>query len=163
MLVVCERWVDDILTQSSSDHCSTSFTFWLGCSTVGHWGPKPSVWSWFSLCGHPISNWNSNSRKPSVAYGYIIVYVHLLPVGVRICTKFNHVHRSRWYSDIFDQMHLFRCYTGATLDWRLGRGSICYIISKTNPIKESPGFYQISPYLADIVMWKQYQNREWII
>ena len=24
-------------------------------------------------------------------------------------TEFNHVHRSRWYSDIFDWMHLFRC------------------------------------------------------
>ena len=29
------------------------------------------------------------------------------------------VHRSRWYPDIFDRMHLF-------LDWRLSRGSICY-------------------------------------
>ena len=24
-------------------------------------------------------------------------------------TEFNHVHSSRWYSDIFDRMHLFRC------------------------------------------------------
>ena len=30
-----------------------------------------------------------------------------LPVDVRICTEFNHVHRSRWYSDIFDRMGLF--------------------------------------------------------
>ena len=29
------------------------------------------------------------------------------------------VHRSRWYPDIFDRMHLF-------LDWWLGRGPICY-------------------------------------
>ena len=29
-----------ILAQSSSDHSSTSFAFWLGCSTVGHWEPK---------------------------------------------------------------------------------------------------------------------------
>ncbi len=29
-----------ILTQSSSDHSSTSFSSWLGCSTVGHWRPK---------------------------------------------------------------------------------------------------------------------------
>ena len=31
-------------------------------------------------------------------------------VGVRICHhhQFNHVHRSRWYSDIFDRMHLFQ-------------------------------------------------------
>ena len=31
------------------------------------------------------------------------------------------VHRSRWYPDIFDRMHLF-------LDWRLVRGPICYNI-----------------------------------
>ena len=50
-----------ILTQSSShDHSSTSSSSWRGCSTVGRWGPKPSVWSWFSLRGHPIFNcdWN---------------------------------------------------------------------------------------------------------
>ena len=29
-----------ILIPSSSDHSSTSFASWLGCSTVGHWGPK---------------------------------------------------------------------------------------------------------------------------
>ena len=29
------------------------------------------------------------------------------------------IHRSRWYPDIFDQMHQF-------LGWRLGRGSVCY-------------------------------------
>ena len=50
-----------ILTQSSSrNHSSTSFSSWLGYSTVGRWGPKTSVWSWFSLRGHPITNcdWN---------------------------------------------------------------------------------------------------------
>ena len=35
------------------------------------------------------------------------------------------VHRSRWYSDIFDQMHLF-------LDWRFSRRSICYIYTPCN-------------------------------
>ena len=65
-----------ILTQSSSYYSSTSFAFWLGCSTVSHWGPKPSVWSWFSLRGHLHSNckWNSNWPKPSVAPGYKIVW-----------------------------------------------------------------------------------------
>ena len=67
-----------ILTQSSSDYSSTSSLFLLGCSTVGHWGPKPSVWSWFSLRWHPLSNCNcncnSNSLEPSVAPGYIIVW-----------------------------------------------------------------------------------------
>ena len=33
----------------------------------------------------------------------------------------------RWYSDIFDRMHLFRCFTGVSLDWWLSQGSICYI------------------------------------
>ena len=28
------------LTQSSSDHSSTSFSSWLGCSIVGHLGPR---------------------------------------------------------------------------------------------------------------------------
>ena len=46
-----------ILTPSSYDHSSTSFAFLLGCSTVSHWGPNPSVWSWFSLRWHLISNW----------------------------------------------------------------------------------------------------------
>ena len=65
MLVVCEKWVGDWDRLQHIDpkffwHSSTSFAFWLGCSTVGHWGPKLSVWSWFSLRGHPISNcdWN---------------------------------------------------------------------------------------------------------
>ena len=46
MLVVCVRGDLEtgtdcyILTQSSAGHSSTSFTSWLACSTVGHWGPK---------------------------------------------------------------------------------------------------------------------------
>ena len=72
-----------ILTQSSSHHSSTSSSVWLSCSTVGHWGPKPSIWSWFSLRWHPISHWlqlqlklltGTDWPKPSVAPGYIIVW-----------------------------------------------------------------------------------------
>ena len=39
MLVVCEGWAGDgdkLLYWASS----TSFSSWLGCSTMGHWGPK---------------------------------------------------------------------------------------------------------------------------
>ena len=61
-----------ILTPSSSDHSSTSFAFWLGCSTVGHWEPKPSVWSWFSLRWHLISNWNCNWTDPSRLWHLVI-------------------------------------------------------------------------------------------
>ena len=61
MFLVCERWVGDedrLLYWPNS----SSFSSWLGCSTVGHWGPKPFIWSWFSLRWHPVSNW----PKPSV-------------------------------------------------------------------------------------------------
>ena len=80
-----------ILTQSSSDHSSTSLIFWMACSTVGPEGPSP-------LFG---SGSHSGTLSPTVAPGYIIVW------RSRICTEFNHVHRSRWYSDIFDWMNLF--------------------------------------------------------
>ena len=99
-----------ILTPSYSDHSSNSSSSWLGYSTVGHWGPK-------ALC-LPLA-FNSASRPqltptptgtdwnwptPSVAPGYIIVYVHLLPLF--LC--------------LFTCMYIL-C---TSLDWRLGRGSI---------------------------------------
>ena len=46
-----------ILTQSSSDHCSTSFSFWLGCSTVGHWGPQALSLQADSHAGILSPNW----------------------------------------------------------------------------------------------------------
>ena len=123
-----------ILTPSSSNHSSTSFAFWLGCLTVGHWGPKPSVWSWFSLCWHPISNWNWNSNWPklSVAPGYIIVShppascgrTHLPPsLNSTTSTGQGDIPISSTGCTCFAVLLLI--YTGAFLDWRLGRGSIC--------------------------------------
>ena len=70
-----------ILTQSSSDHSSTSFSSWLGCSTVGHWVPKtlylPLALNSASLQLTPI---DTSRLSP----GYIIVYVHLLPLFFRL-------------------------------------------------------------------------------
>ena len=126
--VMYKRWVGDgtdchILTPSSS----------AGLLNYGSWGPKPSVWNWFSLW-HLIANWNCNSNwtdsnwlpprtptelKPSVAPGYIIVWHPPASCGRTHLHRIQPVHRSRWYSGIFDRMHLF-------LDWRLGWGSICY-------------------------------------
>ena len=137
MLVVCETWVGDgdrLLHIDPKFFSRPSSSSWQGCSTVGHWGPKPSVWSWFSLCRHPISNcdWNWIGTHSSRLWHLVILLfdTHLLPVGVRICNEFNHVHGSRWYSDIFTRFTCFAVllliYTGASLDWRLGRGSICY-------------------------------------
>ena len=67
-----------ILTPRSSDHSSTSFSFWLGCSTVGHWGPKPSVWSWFSL-RHLVPNWLELQLKLTQAVCGTWLYNCLMP------------------------------------------------------------------------------------
>ena len=48
------------LIPSSSDHSSTSSSF-CWAAQPGSWGPKPSVWSWFSL-RHLIFNWNCTSN-----------------------------------------------------------------------------------------------------
>ena len=58
-----------ILTQSSSDHSSTSFSSWLGLLNRGSLrAQKPSVCRWLSLW-HIVSNWLEPPRAP----GYIIV------------------------------------------------------------------------------------------
>ena len=137
-----------ILTQSSSDHSSTSSSFWLGCSTVDHWGPKSSVWSWFSLRWHPISNslqpqleltackleltdWNW--LKPSVTPGYIIVRHPPASCGRTHLSPSPNSTTSTGQGDIPISSTGCTCfvffpliYAGASLDWRLGRGSICY-------------------------------------
>ena len=53
--------------------------------------------------------------------------IHLLSVGIRIRSEFNHVHRSRWYSDIFDWMHLSRCpsaYLHRCISWLTARSRV---------------------------------------
>ena len=121
-----------ILTQSSSNHSSTSFASWLGCSTMGHWGPKPSVWSWFSLHWHPISHSNWNWPKLSVAPGYIIVScppascgrTHLPPSpNSTTSTGQGDIPISSTGCTCFAVLPLI--YTGASLDWWLGQRSIC--------------------------------------
>ena len=93
-----------ILTQSTSDHSST----WLGLLTCGSlWVASPQSASWFSrwhLVPPTDSNSNRNWPKPSVALGYIIA--------------------SRVPASAVPPL----IYTGASLDWRLGRGSIYNIL-----------------------------------
>ena len=132
MLVVCERWVGTdcyILNQSSSDHSNTSFSFWLGSSTVGHWGPKPSV------CWHLLSNGLqqqlelelTNWLKPSMAPGYIIVWHPPASCG---CTHLHRIQPRPQVKVIYRYLRLdvpvLLIYTDAYIDWRLGWGSICY-------------------------------------
>ena len=92
-----ETWTDCYIDPSSSSPIAALLSHhgW-GRSTVGHWGQqRPQSASWFSF-GHPVSNW----LEPPRASCYIISY---------------RPHASTVLPLI---------YTGASLDWRLGRGSI---------------------------------------
>ena len=108
MLVVSERWVRDgdrllHVDPSSSDHSSTSFSSWLGLLNRGSLraqSPQSAAGSHFGILSPTDFNSNWNWPKPSVAPGYIIV---LCPPASAIPPLI---------------------YTGASLDWRLGRGSI---------------------------------------
>ena len=109
MLVVCERWVGDgnrplHIDPSCSDHSRTSSSSWLGCSTMGHWGPKalrlPLALNSAS-CPQLTPTLTDSSR---LCPGYIFVW--RLPASAV----------------------LLLIYTGASLDWQLSRGSICYTI-----------------------------------
>ena len=103
MLVVYERWTGDgdrLLFWSKVLLATiAALLLHLGC-VAQPWvteGPKPSVCRWLSL-RHLVSNWLEPPRAP----GYIIVS----------CPPASAV--------------LPLIYTGAFLEWRLGRGSICY-------------------------------------
>ena len=130
-----------ILSPSSSDHSSTSFAFWLGCSTEGHWGPKalrlPLALNSAS-CPQLTptatgTRTDSNWPKPSVAPGYIIVSrtaascrrTHLPPSpNSATSTGQGDIPISSTGCTCFAVLSLI--YTGESFDWRLGRGSICY-------------------------------------
>ena len=90
-----------ILTQSSSDHSSTPSSSWLGFLNRGSLraqSPLSAAGSHFGILSSTDSNWLEPPRVP----GYIIV---LRPPASAV---------------------LPLIYTSASLDWRLGRGSICY-------------------------------------
>ena len=140
MLVKCERWVGDgtdcnILTPSSSDYSSTSSSF-CWAAQPGSWGSKRSVWNWFSLpltATRTPTNWLQLTQAVCGTWLY-----NCLPSTCFLWASQLHriqpVHRSRWYPDIFDRIHLF-------LDWRLGRGPICYIST---------------PFMGQIDLFKNY-------
>ena len=125
---MCERWVEDgtdcnILTPSSSVSSSTSFSFCWAAQPGVTEGRKPSVCGWFSLprtATRTPTNWLQLTQAVCGTW----LYNCLTPTCFLWASQLHWiqpVHRSRWYPDIFDRMHLF-------LDWRLGRGPICYTI-----------------------------------
>ena len=127
-----------ILTQSSSDHSNTSFSSWLGCSTVGHWGPKIlclplALHSGILSPTHSNCNWNwlTDWLKPSVAPGYIFVWHPHASCGRTHLPPSTNSTTCTGQRDIFRYLRpdapispFFRLFTRASLDWRLGRGSI---------------------------------------
>ena len=73
-----------------------------GCSTVGHWGPKTLCLP-LALTSAPCPQLTPTPTDSSrLCPGYIFV----------------------WHPPV--SAVLLFIYTGASLDWRLGRGSICY-------------------------------------
>ena len=91
ILVMCERWVRDgtdcnILTPTSSDYSST-FSSFCWAAQPGSRGPKPSVWSWFSL--PRTATRTPTDSQTTVAPGYIIVWRPPASCGRRNCTDFN--------------------------------------------------------------------------
>ena len=114
-----------ILTQSSSSTIAAllSHSRWAAQPWVTE-GHKPSVCKLIlTLASCPptetTTNCLTNCPKPSVASGYIIVSQPPASCG-RTHTEFNHVHRSRWYSNIFDRMHLFHhpsAYLHRCISW----------------------------------------------
>ena len=120
LLVMGERWVGDgtdchILTPSSSDYSSTSSLF-CWAAQPGSWGPKP-----LSGAGSYCLKLQLELQLTQAVCGTwlynCLTYTSFLWASQ--LHRIQPVHRSRWYPDIFDRMHLF-------LDWRRGRGSICY-------------------------------------
>ena len=131
-----------ILTPSSSDHSSTSFAFWPGRSFVGHWGPKalrPPLALNSASCPQltpTATETRTDWSKPSVAPVYIIVSwppasgerTHLPPSpNSTTSTGQGDIPISSTGCTCFAVLPLI--YTGASLDWRLGRESTCYELS----------------------------------
>ena len=113
-----------------------------------NWGPEgPSPLS--GAGSHCLKLQLELQLQLTVAPGYIIVWCLLAASGHRICTEFNPFTGQ---GDIFDPMHLFLplIYAGASLNWRLSQGSICYInISISFPISAlvisySVAFFQVA-------------------
>ena len=131
----------NILTQSSSDYSITSFSSWLGCSTVGYCGSKalclplaltpatcpqltPTATGTGTAAG---TDWNMQLTQAvcgTWVYNCLTPTCFLWAYASATITEFNHVQRSRWYSDIFDRIHLFRCssaYLHRCISWLTAR------------------------------------------
>ena len=132
---MCERWVGNwtdcnILTPSSSVFSSTSFSF-CWAAQLGVLRAQAPCWELVLTASNCNSNFNCNwlqLTQISMAPGYIIVWDPPASCECRICTKFNPsmVKVISWYLRPDAPV----IYTGASLIWQLGRGSICNTFSQ---------------------------------
>ena len=124
-----------ILIQSSSDHSNTTFAFWLGWSTVGRWGPKALSLQAYSHAGILSPNGLQLQLELELTeavcdtwfYNCLTLTCFLWAYASATIIEFNPVHRSSWYSDIFDRMHLFRCssaYLHRCIVWLTARSRV---------------------------------------
>ena len=153
MLVMCERWVGDghrllYIDPQFFWRIAALLPHFAGCSTVGHWGPKPSVWSWFSVCRHPFSNCDWNSLPWTDPWNWLTQAVcgtWLYNCFTSTCFLWAYASApnstpSTGQGDIpisstgrtclrWSSAYLLRCIS----NWRLGRGSICYKTDRFDP------------------------------
>ena len=90
-------------------------------------GPTPSACRWLSI-RHLVPNWLQLQRTQAVCGTWLCNCLtctcFLWAYAFATITEFNHAHRSRWYPDIFDRMHLFRCssaYLHRYISWLTAR------------------------------------------
>ena len=127
-----------ILTQSSSEDSSISSAFWLGCATVGHWVLQALSLQADSHAGilSPTDsncNWNSNWQIRAVCGTWLyncltftcFLRAYASAPNSTTFTGQGDIPISSTGCNYFAVFPLI--YTGASLDWRLDRGSICYI------------------------------------
>ena len=127
---MCERWVGDgidcnILTPSSSDYSITSFSFCWAAQPCITEGRKPFAGSWFSLprtATRTPNNWLQLTETVcgTGLYNCLSSTCFLWRCN---CTEFNPstVKVIPWYLRPDAPV----IYTGASLNWQLGRGPIC--------------------------------------
>ena len=133
MFLVCERWVGD---GDRLPHIDPKLFFRIPAGLLNRGSLRAQALC-LELVLTPLASYlqlkleltptATGSRTDPSRLWHLVIFlfdIHLLPVGIRIC---HHVHSPRWYYDI---AVLPLIYTGASLDWRLGRRSICYNLFK---------------------------------
>ena len=97
-------------------------------------GPKPSVCRCLSI-QHLVPNWLQLQLELPLAqavcgtwlYNCLTTTCFLWAYESATITEFNHVQGSRWYSDIFDRMHLFcrsSAYLHECISWLTARSRV---------------------------------------